>query len=185
MQFPQAVGSDAVFRSHPVPGTPSQFENPRSQAPIVQVPLVQFAVALAREHALPHWPQFAGSLPVAVSHPGAPGAQSVKPTSQAAMEHSPDRLHSATAFGATQGSQVVAAQPNAGSSVSTQPAGHTFAPGGQLASVGASAAPSRLAPPVPEAPPGAPAAPAAASTVAPPTAPAPAAPAAVGSPTEN
>jgi hypothetical protein len=90
LQRPQWVLLSSVFTSHPLSAMPSQSAKPGSQRAIVQAPIAQPAIALARRHARPHMPQLSASAAVLDSHPVVGSmSQSAKPALHRSMAHAP------------------------------------------------------------------------------------------------
>jgi hypothetical protein len=67
----QTEAAALCWTSQPLAPSPSQSEKPLLQLAMAQVPVPHVAVALAREHVTPHWPQLLVVL-MAVSQPLAP-----------------------------------------------------------------------------------------------------------------
>src|SRR5262249_55438510 len=69
LHAPQCCGSAAMFVSQPVISSPSQFANPVSQGPSVQVPALHVDIACSKLQAIPHPPQSVLLASVFVSQP--------------------------------------------------------------------------------------------------------------------
>lgn len=88
-QPPQSV-SVLMRVSHPLASMPSQLDQPGEQARIEQLPAAHVAVALAREHVVPHSPQLLSVLR-GVSQPvESCESQSAKPSSQVVISQVSD-----------------------------------------------------------------------------------------------
>jgi hypothetical protein len=105
---PQWVTEARVSVSQPLVALVSQSPKPALHAPRAQLPARHAAAALAKAHARPHDPQFAGSLVVAASQPlVALPSHSAKPATQVTA-HAP-REHAGTPLG--RGGQALSQRP--------------------------------------------------------------------------
>jgi len=103
-----------------------------------QFPPPQFGAPPCALQAFPHFPQFAGSTAVCVSHPSVDAfLQSSQPAAHDPIAHAP-AVHVAAAFAKLQGSQdATFAQPYAGSVSFTHLPAHAFSSAAQLVASGA------------------------------------------------
>lgn len=87
LQAPQCARSDTVLVSQPVEAMASQSAHPLLQLATVQTPAEQPEAPFTTTQALPHAPQLAGSVAVAISQPSPISPlQSEKPGAQAATQ---------------------------------------------------------------------------------------------------
>jgi hypothetical protein len=88
LHAPQFATSVSRFTSQPFDASPSQLANPGLQT-MPHVPEEHVAVPFVASHAVPHAPQWSGSLASVTSHPvDALASQSANPSAQA-IAHTP------------------------------------------------------------------------------------------------